>query len=240
MKFKLWKPKIGNNNGNMYWCGEWDERTEYLPMYEAMPVVSYKGTWWIAPNGTYPEPGTPPPQDPRKSWIISCEGGSSSAVWGKISGKLADQTDLQSALDSKQDKGVYLSDITSKDGSVTIDKTDPAKPDLKVIGGGNSNIEVNEFQAQLEVNKVWENGAMKWAGFNVTVSIREEELSGSETYRQCLIGNRKSSASDYAVMFVMADVAGTPVPYIQIERLKDYDNDPTKKVFITIYRHLTK
>lgn len=59
------------------------------------------------------------------SWAsIGGGGGGGSAVWGDITGTLSDQTDLQSALDAKQDQDNLLDSISSLGGNGVIRKVD--------------------------------------------------------------------------------------------------------------------
>lgn len=50
-------------------------------------------------------------------WVAS---GGGSAIWGSITGTLSDQTDLQSALEGKEDKRTTVTSVSSSSGVVTL------------------------------------------------------------------------------------------------------------------------
>lgn len=64
-------------------------------------------------------------------WQVFSAGGGGSAAWGAITGTLADQADLQDALDEK------LESVQAGAG-ISIDNTDPLNPVISATGGGGS------------------------------------------------------------------------------------------------------
>ena len=96
-------------------------------------LLYFNGTAWINPlddkeyvltAGTGISIDRTDPDAP----VISATGGGVSE-WGDITGTLADQTDLQSALDDKE----YV--LTAGTG-ISIDRTDPDAPVISATGGG--------------------------------------------------------------------------------------------------------
>lgn len=64
-------------------------------------------------------------------WQVFSAGGGGSAAWGAITGTIADQADLQDALDEK------LESVQAGAG-ISIDNTDPLNPVISATGGGGS------------------------------------------------------------------------------------------------------
>lgn len=65
------------------------------------------------------------------AWVEFAGGGGGSAGWGDIGGTLSDQTDLQDALDEKEQ-------VLTAGSNITIDRTDPDAPVISAAGSGGS------------------------------------------------------------------------------------------------------
>ena len=84
----------GKDGRSLHPRGEWSASAAYA----YLDLVSYEGSSYVAtkavPAGTLPTD--------TSYWMLSAEKGEpGGAVWGNIAGDLSDQTDLQTALDSK-------------------------------------------------------------------------------------------------------------------------------------------
>ena len=89
-------PPEGKDGRSIHPAGEWSADAEY----HTLDLVSYNGSSYIAersvPAGTLPTDA--------EYWQVMAEKGEPGASeWGNIAGNIADQTDLQDALNSKAD-----------------------------------------------------------------------------------------------------------------------------------------
>ena len=88
----------GKDGRSVHPAGEWSADAEY----HSLDIVSYQGSSYMAtrivPAGTLPT-------DAEYWQIVAEKGEPGASEWGEISGNIADQTDLQDALDSKADVG---------------------------------------------------------------------------------------------------------------------------------------
>lgn len=109
-------------------------------------------------------------------------GGSGSSDWGSISGTLSDQTDLQSALDSKLDNSIRITDdgdnvvIGSGDAVVSINKQTGvislnADQQIQLLGGTVLNSYLNlPFVAAESLVRIDSNQNLVTSGIQETVS----------------------------------------------------------------------